>query len=889
MKKNVMMKKKKIFFGFLIFFVVIIVAAIALPFVFKDKIIAKAKEEISKQVNAKVDFKSIDLSLIKNIKNFPNVALGIEDLTIIGVAPFAGDTLLNIGSTKASLDLMSVIKGEQYKIEEIELDDATLNAIVNKDGIANWNIAKPSEEKNDEKSKPFKLSLNKLTLDNINLYFDDLKSGNTLKVEHLNHSGKGDFSSDILDYNSNTEIEKLSVAKGIVGYLKDAKLTFDSKLNIDQIQKKYTFKDNKITLNDLGLLFNGFVQIPDSTKTEMDVNFKADKTTFKSLLSLIPAIYSKDFDDIKSSGNLQLDGMMKGTLQGNSYPKFALNLKVDNGQFKYPKLPTAVTDIFIDAHVNNPGGSLDNTVVNVPDLRLKMANEPITAKLKVATPISDPNVDLSAKGKLNLADVQKFYPLEGVQKLAGIANLDLTVKAKKSDVDAKRYQNIQAAGNISAIGIEYASKDVPKPVSVSNLNLNFSPQYVDVTQCKAAIGKSDFDIKGKLENVIGYVLSNDAVITGNVNIASNKIDANEFLPDSTSSKKSNAQKAKEVVRVPKNIDFTGTAAVGELLYDKLTIKNLNGKINLKDEQLNLNNLSANLLGGSAIVSGFYNTKTDIPTGNISYNLQNFDIQQVYTFVGAMKQAAPIMKYVSGAFSSNMNIQTAINPDLSPDLKTVNGTAGFKMPLANISGVPALKKIVEQTKLKQLENLKIENLDIKTTIANGRILVAPFETKVNNLKMTVGGSQGLDQTMDYAVAIDVPWKELGQASTFAQGLLAKNPIPRLNNMVPEIIRINLKVGGTFNNPTITVGKPDGTNGSGTMKDVVKEQVQQQVQQLKEEVKTQAKATIDTVKTQVKEEVKSKVQEILTGQKDTTKSSNPVQNVKDAVKGKIKIPW
>lgn len=884
-----MMKKKKIFFGFLIFFVVIIVAAIALPFVFKDKIIAKAKEEISKQVNAKVDFKSIDLSLIKNIKNFPNVALGIEDLTIIGVAPFEGDTLLNIGSTKASLDLMSVIKGEQYKIEEIELDDATLNAIVNKDGIANWNIAKPSDKKQDEKSKPFKLSLNKLTLDNINLYFDDLKAGNTLKVEHLNHSGKGDFSSDILDYNSNTEIEKLSVAKGIVSYLKEAKLTFDSKLNIDQIQKKYTFKDNKITLNDLGLLFNGFVQIPDSTKTEMDVNFKADKTTFKSLLSLIPAIYSKDFDDIKSSGNLQLDGMAKGTLQGNSYPKFALNLKVDNGQFKYPKLPTAVTDIFIDAHVNNPGGSLDNTVVNVPDLRLKMANEPITAKLKVATPISDPNVDLSAKGKLNLADIQKFYPLEGVQKLAGIANLDLTVKAKKSDVDAKRYQNIQAAGNISATGIEYASKDVPKPVSVSNLNLNFSPQYVDVTQCKAAIGKSDFDIKGKLENVIGYVLSKDAVITGNVNIASNKIDANEFLPDSTSSKKSNAQKAKEVVRVPKNIDFTGTATIGELLYDKLTIKNLNGKINLKDEQLNLNNLSANLLGGSAIVSGFYNTKTDIPTGNISYNLQNFDIQQVYTFVGAMKQAAPIMKYVSGAFSSNMNIQTAINPDLSPDLKTVNGTAGFKMPLANISGVPALKKIVEQTKLKQLENLKIENLDIKTTIANGRILVAPFETKVNNLKMTVGGSQGLDQTMDYAVAIDVPWKELGQASTFAQGLLAKNPIPRLNNMVPEIIRINLKVGGTFNNPTITVGKPDGTNGSGTMKDVVKEQVQQQVQQLKEEVKTQAKATIDTVKTQVKEEVKSKVQEILTGQKDTTKSSNPVQNVKDAVKGKIKIPW
>lgn len=876
---------KKFLIGFLVFFVILIVSAVAVPYFFKDKIIAKAKEEISKQVNAKVDFSDIDLSLLKNIRNFPNIALGIEDLTITGIAPFEGDTLLNIGTTNASLDLMSVIKGEQYKIEAISLEDATLNAIVNKEGVANWNILKPSSDTTT--SKPFALALNKLTLDNINLYYDDLKGGTSLKIVNLNHKGKGDFASEILDYTSSTAIEKVSFSQGLITYLKEATLNLESSVNIDQTQHKYAFKENKLILNRLGLLLNGFIQIPDSTKTVMDISFNADKTDFKSLLSLIPAVYSKDFKDIVASGILKLDGMAKGTLEGDSYPAFALNLKVDNGKFQYPKLPTAVTDVFIDAHINNPGGSLDKTLINVPDLRLRLANEPIVAKLKVATPISDPNVDLSAKGKINLADVQKFYPLEGVQKLTGNANVDLTVKAKKSDVDAKRYQNIQAAGNISASGIEYASKEVPKPVSVSNLLLNFTPQYVDVPQCVAKIGNSDFDIKGKLENVIGYVLSKDAVVTGNVNIVSNKIDANEFLPDSTSAAKSKAQQAKEVVRIPKNIDFTGNATVGELVYDKLNIKNLNGKINLKDEQLNLNNLTANLLGGSATVSGFYNTKTDIPTGNLTYNIQNFDVQEVYKFVGTMQKAAPIMKYVNGTFGSNMNMQMAILPDLSPDLKTLNGSAGFKMPLANIKGVPVLQKIVEQTKLKQLENLRIENLDIKTTVANGRILVAPFETKVNNLKMVVSGSQGIaDQSMDYTVAIDVPWKELGQASSFAQGLLAKNPIPKLNNMVPEIIRINLKVGGTFNKPTVNVGKPDATAGNATLKDAVKEQAQQQIEQVKE----QAKQTLDTIKTQVKEEVKNKIQEVLQGKNpnDTTPKKSIQENVKDQLKNKFGWP-
>lgn len=876
---------KKIFLGFLIFFIVLIASAVAIPFFFKDKIIAKAKEEISKQVNAKVDFKDIDLSLLKNIRNFPNIALGIEDLTITGIATFEGDTLLNIGDTKASLDLMSVLKGSDYKVEQIELSDATLNAIVNKDGFANWNILKPSSD--TTKASPFKLALNKLVLDNINLNYDDLKSGNSINIENLQHTGKGDFASDILDYVSTTDIDKLSIKQGIVTYLKDTKITLDNKLNIDQKNNKYSFKDTKLSLNDLGLLFNGFVQIPDSTKTEMDVNFKADKTTFKSLLSLIPAIYSKDFDDLKSSGNLELNGNAKGTLQGKSYPAFALNLKVDNGKFQYPKLPTAVTDVFIDAHIKNPGGNLDNTLVDVPDLRLKMAGEPIVAKLKVATPISDPNIDLSTKGKINLADVQKFYPLKDVQKLAGIANVDITVKAKQSDVVAKRYQNINATGNIAATGIEYASKDVPKPVSVSNLLLNFTPQFVDISQCKASIGKSDFDIKGKLENVIGYVLSKDAVITGNVNMLSNKIDANEFLPDSTSAKKSNAQKAKEVIRLPKNIDFNGVATIGELLYDQLVIKNLTGNINLKDEQLNLNNLHGDLLGGSVTASGFYNTKTDIPTANLTYNINNFDIQEVYKFVSTAKQAAPIMKFVTGAFLSNMNMKMSLNPDLSPDLKSLNGTVGFKMPLANVKGVPALQQIVEQTKLKQLENLRIENLDVKATVSNGRILVAPFETKVNNLKMVISGSQGIaDQSMDYTAAIDVPWKELGQASSFAQGLLAKNPIPQLNGMVPEVIRINLKIGGTFNKPSVSVGKPDGTAGGATLKDAVKEQAQEQIQQVKE----QAKQTLDTIKTQVKEEVKNKIQEALQGKdpNDTTPKKSIQENVKDQLKDKFKWP-
>jgi hypothetical protein len=877
---------KKVLTGVLIFFLVIILAAFAIPFFFKDKIIQLAYEQIENYIDAKPEIKSADLSILKNIKNFPNIALSLEGVTLVGKGAFEGDTLLNLGNIKASLDIMSVIKGDEYKIEAVELYDVYLKALVNKDGLQNWDILKPSEDTTEEASSPFKLALNKLILDNVNLYYDDLQSGDVMKIENIEHTGKGDFSTDIFDYISTTNIEKLSVKQGLVKYLSNATLNFDSKVNINQKENKYSFENNKLSLNDLELLFDGFVQLSDD-KTNLDVQFKSGKTTFKSILSLIPAIYAKDFDDIKASGNLALDGKIKGYLQGEDYPDFSLNLKVDNGQFQYPDLPTSVNDVFINANVAHAQGDLDKTVIDISKLDFKMGTEPVTAKLKIATPISDPNIDLMAKGKLNLANVSQIYPLEDVEKLSGNVLIDLVVKAKLSDIEAKRYAAISAAGSVSANGIEYKAKDVP-PVSVSNLLLNFSPQYVALDNLNANILNSDFDVKGRLENFIGYFLSKDAVLAGNLSVVSKQIDANQFLPDSTSADQSKTEQAKDVVRLPANVDFTANTKVGKLLYDKLVLENLSGNATIKNEQLNLNNLSANLLGGSAIISGFYNTKTDIPTAKLTYNITNFDVQQVYNFVGTVQQAAPIMKHITGSFNSNMNITSNLYPDLSPDLNSLNGAASFKMPWANISGATVINKIAEATKLKQLENIRLENIDLKTTVANGRILVDPFTVKANKMNLTVGGSQGLDQTLDYAVAIDVPWEDLNQeATSFAKNLLAKNPIPQLNNAIPEVIRINLKVTGTATDPKITMGKPDGKIGSGTMKDVVKEQAQQQIQNLKDEA--------NQIKEDVKAQAKQAITNIISGEKsDTAKTTNPVETIKnsgESIKENLqkKLPW
>src|SRR3990170_7564444 len=135
---------KKILKWLGIVLLLLIIFIIVAPFIFKDKIIAIAKEEANKQLNAKVDFGEFDLTLFKS---FPNFSLSIDKVSVANIGDFQGDTLLSVKNLSATVDLMSVIKGEQYKIRGILLDNPRIHAIVLSNGKANWDITKPDSSK----------------------------------------------------------------------------------------------------------------------------------------------------------------------------------------------------------------------------------------------------------------------------------------------------------------------------------------------------------------------------------------------------------------------------------------------------------------------------------------------------------------------------------------------------------------------------------------------------------------------------------------------------------------------------------------------------------------------------------------------------------------------
>src|SRR6478735_1536398 len=110
------------------FIILFVGALILIPYFFKDKIVQLIKEQANGQLTAVVDFDNdIELSLIRN---FPNFTLGINHLSVANTGAFEGDTLLYLGHFSATLDVMSVIKGEQINIKAIVIENGRINAII---------------------------------------------------------------------------------------------------------------------------------------------------------------------------------------------------------------------------------------------------------------------------------------------------------------------------------------------------------------------------------------------------------------------------------------------------------------------------------------------------------------------------------------------------------------------------------------------------------------------------------------------------------------------------------------------------------------------------------------------------------------------------------------
>ncbi|HWY38820.1 MAG TPA: AsmA-like C-terminal region-containing protein [Bacteroidia bacterium] len=823
-------------------FLILLILLISLPFLFKGKLIQLAKDEANNNLNAKIDFGEFDLSIFSS---FPDFRFSINNISVVGVGDFENDTLAALKKLQLDVNLMSVITGDQVKVEEIILTEPRISAIVMHNGKANWDITKPSansakKDTSGTKTK-FKLSLKKFEITHAKISYNDIQGNMNAGLDDLDFTLKGDFTQDNFLMAIRTEIQKFNFSYGGVAYAKNMHVKLKIDLDADMPGMKFTFKENEIDLNELALGIDGFVAMPN-TNINMDMKFLCKQTEFKNILSLIPAVYSKDFASVQTQGKLALNGYAKGIYNAVSLPAFGAHLEISQAMFKYPSLPKSVNNINVKADVENPNGKPDATQIDIHKFHVEMAGNPIDMIMHISTPVSDPSLNGEVKGKVDLSSVKEFVSLDKTDDMSGVVTADVKMKGKMSSITNKKYEEFDARGTVEVDKIKYKTASLPYDVLVNEMKLNFTPKYVELASFDSKMGNSDIKAAGKIENFMQYIFR-DSLIKGSFSLNSSLIDLNQLMSSTTNTvaagpAKTDTAKAAPmtVVEVPKNIDFMLNTNIAKLLYDKLEIINVIGEVVVRNARAGMSNLKMNLLDGSMIMNGYYDTKDKRkPAVNFNLNINEVDIQKTNAAFNTVQKLAPIANSARGKFSTTLNdFVTLLKPDMSPDMNTMSGHGTLKTKTVSIEDFPPFVKLDDALHLNKLKKVSVSDLNVEYEFKNGRVYTKPFKIKIAEIPAEISGSTGFDQSLDYKWHMELPTKLMGaQGQQMAQNWLSKaSGSTGVNATLPEKMDVTALIGGTVTKPEIKTGLKSA------MKDV-KNEVKAIVEQKKEEVVKDAK--------------------------------------------------
>lgn len=658
----------KIFKRLLLIAVVLLVlvlgAAAAFPFVFKDEILAAVKREINVNLTAKVDFEDLNLSLFRH---FPHVSVGLENYSVTGTDVFDKITLAKGELLDVEVDLSSFWnKDKPMKINSVHLKKPNIKVYVLEDGRANYNIVKTEEtiivdsitgEPIVVEPTPFEINLDGYSISEGKILYQDATNDLYLSIAGLNHKGSGNFTQDVFDLETKTQMDTLTVRYGAIPYVKDAVLDLDAVFQIEMPVSKYTLKDNKLRINDLELKADGFVQMLENDDIGMDIKLSTPQNDFKALLSLIPNAYIQNFEQVKAGGRFEFGAEAKGIYNGDreEYPAFDVKLAVADGSVQYPGLPMSMEQIQAEMNVNSPGGNLDALSVNVPRFGLLVGKRPFDLVFFLKTPLSDPDLDAKMKGVIHLAEWAKAFPMEGVN--GGIIDADARIKTRMSYIDNGQYDRVDMSGKVAIQNLKYKSEGLP-PVHIQSLSTVFAPQRVEINNFEGKLGESDLKARGSIKNILAY-FSPKKTMYGDLAFSSQFFNINEWMPAQEDAEPAPSvvdaapagsatpatAEAESASAIFDRFDFTVDGSIREVVYSDYRLLNTYAKGNIKPNRMEIDD-SGFLIGDSDVqASGLVLNMFDylFNNGTLGGNLKiNSKLMNLNQFMGEApaENAAP---------------------------------------------------------------------------------------------------------------------------------------------------------------------------------------------------------------------------------------------------------
>jgi hypothetical protein len=765
---------------------VVLVLAVA-PVLLKGTVVNRITSALNERIEADASIGDVRLSLFTS---FPLLSIDVENVVVVGREPFAGVTLVTIPRAHAAVDLASALGDGPLEIEALALERPTFEVVVTESGAANYDIVPEGEPTTESTAYAWKVD--DLRLTDLALTYDDAAADRHVAIEDLDHRSKGDFSDALVRLETRTEIAKLTVIEGGVALLRDTRWAADVGLEYEQATGNVTFGANRIAVNDLVVAFAGSV-LPAGDDLELDLRFETEGTAFKSLLSLVPSVYAKDFAGVSAAGTLALSGTVKGRYAGDQLPGFDLALTVADGRFQVPQVPTPVEAIAIDAKIGHPQGGADLTTVQVDRFHFAIAGNAVDGRVRIVNPVSDPAIDAAVRGVIDVAQLRRAVALEGTE--GGRIELDLAVAGKSSDFEEQNVEAIRAEGTVAVSLFTYTTDAIPMPVTIDALKVALTPRQAQLSELAVSFGDSDLAATGTVDGLVPYLLT-DAPLVARVDLRSRNLDLRPFQGAETDDEATASDESSLVV-IPRNLDFEMDASLRKVWVEDLELDDVEGTVVVRDGKLEMRRLHMRLLGGEMTMSGSYAAASpDAADVDVDVEMLRVELARTVSTFETIERLVPVAKGALGRFDTSFEMKTRLKSDLSPDYDLL-ASKGSIHTIGVALTPDFLGELADAVRSGKVDKLDLKDTTLRYSITEAKARIDPFPLKVGSLQGTFGGKAGLsDRSLDFALDLKVPSSSLAGGSLGKQLAGAKGDVD-----------LHVEIGGTYDAPKVSLGLGD----------------------------------------------------------------------------------
>ncbi|MDE3236850.1 MAG: AsmA family protein [Bacteroidota bacterium] len=200
-----------------------------------------------------------------------------------------------------------------------------------------------------------------------------------------------------------------------------------------------------------------------------------------------------------------------------SIPSFSIHSSLKDGYFKYTSLPKAVTNIRFLLDAANTDGQYKHTTVSLQQLNAEVLDNYLKGSVLLKSNDSNIEVNAAIKTRFDLADISKFYPLQGI-RLKGDLQSEIISKgiydAAKKTFPVTHAELKLNNGSVQTSYYPHPIENIQINATVQSRNGSLKDLAVHVLPVSFELEQQPFVLKADLNNFanIRYNISSKGTI-----------------------------------------------------------------------------------------------------------------------------------------------------------------------------------------------------------------------------------------------------------------------------------------------------------------------------------------------------------------------------------------